>query len=240
MHNDLRSQRVGFAWSIMPTFRKFTTRRIHMTKLRMMACSLLVAGVAGVIAYPVIAHCGKCAADGKKIAAQLDQNKMTLAKAVTAAEAHSKGRAISVISELNDKDKVALEVYCIAGDPPKIMKCNIDGTAGSVIDMKEVSAFPITEEAGDHQHGKADSENTPAAAKTINNQVVEVGCGSCIYSMSGVKGCQLAVKIDGKSYLVTGADHVDAHKYCSAAKQATVSGRIEGDKFVATKFEVKS
>jgi hypothetical protein len=55
--------------------------------------------------------------------------------------------------------------------------------------------------------------------------------------MSDVKGCKLAVKIDGKACLVTGANHINAHDYCGTSKQATVSGRIEGGRFVATKFE---
>ena len=73
----------------------------------------------------------------------------------------------------------------------------------------------------------------------LTNQTVEIGCGSCIYSMKGVEGCKLAAKIDGKTYLVTGADHVDAHKFCSAAKSAIASGQVEGDRFVATRLEVQ-
>jgi hypothetical protein len=76
----------------------------------------------------------------------------------------------------------------------------------------------------------------------ITNQTLEVGCGSCTYHIAGVESCTLAVKIDGKPYLVEGAN-VDAHKagLCSkTGTQALVSGRIEGDKFIATKFELKS
>jgi hypothetical protein len=98
--------------------------------------------VAGLIAY-LASHSGKSAADGRRIVAQFDQNKM-MSKAVTAAEQYSMGRAITVISELNASDKLALEVYCIVGD--KILKVDVDGTAASVIDMKEVKEFPITEE----------------------------------------------------------------------------------------------
>lgn len=54
-----------------------------------------------------------------------------------------------------------------------------------------------------------------------------------------MQGCKLAIKIDGRPYLVTGAG-VDAHKagLCSAAQKADVRGRIEGDQFVAVKFEL--
>ena len=58
--------------------------------------------------------------------------------------------------------------------------------------------------------------------------------------MEGVTGCKLAVKIDGKAHLVSGAD-VDAHGagLCRAAKEAKVVGEIEGGKFVATSFELQ-
>ncbi|MFB3118393.1 MAG: DUF6370 family protein, partial [Myxococcota bacterium] len=73
--------------------------------------------------------------------------------------------------------------------------------------------------------------------KNSRNSDRRSGCASCIYEMEGVAGCQLAVKIDGKPYLVTGAD-VNAHGagLCASAKKAKVAGKIEGDKFVATSF----
>ena len=77
-----------------------------------------------------------------------------------------------------------------------------------------------------------------AAVWSIADRTVEAGCAHCIFAMPGVKGCKLAVKVDGTAYLVTGADQVDAHQFCTAAKKAVVSGRIEGDRFVASEFEV--
>jgi hypothetical protein len=200
--------------------------------------SLGLLAISLLIAYPLYAHCGKCAADGKKIAAQLDQNKFTLAKSVTAAEAHSKGKAISAISELGDKDELLLHVYCIVGDPPKIMKCYVDTTSGTVKGMKEVQEFPIT--AQDHVHGEGHDahDDDQASAKMITNQTVEAGCGACIYKMAGVSGCPLAIMIDGKPYLVEGATWPN-HDYCDRKVQAVVSGKLEGDKFIATKVEQK-
>ena len=32
----------------------------------------------------------------------------------------------------------------------------------------------------------------------------EIGCGMCIYGMDGVRQCKLAVKVDGKAYLLKG------------------------------------
>ena len=69
---------------------------------------------------------------------------------------------------------------------------------------------------------------------------LEVGCAMCIYDMDGVAGCQPAVVVDGQPRLMTGVD-MDLHAYglCTAPKQAVVSGRLEGQTFLATKVEVK-
>lgn len=226
----------------------------------------LIAALA-LIAYPLYAHCGKCAADGKTIASQLDQNKMTLAKFVTNAEQHSKGRAISVISELDQSDRVMVEVYCIVGDPAKIQLCQVDGSTGSVLGMKEVKEFPVTEASHSHDPRKPTTPGAPGtpgrpgaggaggagggvgggaggaggaggSAKMISNQTVSAACGACIYKMAGVTGCPLAVKIDGKTYLVEGATWPN-HDYCDRECQATVTGKIEGDKFICTKLAEK-
>ena len=81
---------------------------------------------------------------------------------------------------------------------------------------------------------KSGGKKTASAMMTV-----EAGCGSCIFKMPGVQGCKLAVKIDGKPYLVTGAS-VNAHEagLCQAAKQATCSGEVKDDTFVATSFEL--
>jgi hypothetical protein len=81
----------------------------------------------------------------------------------------------------------------------------------------------------------------PAAetAKGGDVQKVSAACGSCVYQMKGVEGCQTAVKIDGKTYVVTGAK-TDAMSsgLCAGEKPAEVTGKIEGDKFVATSFKL--
>lgn len=80
-----------------------------------------------------------------------------------------------------------------------------------------------------------------AAKKELKNQIVEASCGQCQFGMKA-KGCDLAIRVDGKTYFVTGTkidQHGDAHAadgFCNAIRQAKVSGTIEGDKFVATAF----
>ena len=65
--------------------------------------------------------------------------------------------------------------------------------------------------------------STPDPNKKI--QIVETACGECQFKLSG-KGCELAVRIDGKSYFVDGTDidsHGDAHAkdgFCKAVRKA--------------------
>lgn len=71
--------------------------------------------------------------------------------------------------------------------------------------------------------------------------IVEASCGECKFGMKG-NSCDLAVRIDGKSYFVDGTtihDHGDAHSdqgFCNAIRKASVMGEIKGNRFVATSF----
>jgi hypothetical protein len=73
--------------------------------------------------------------------------------------------------------------------------------------------------------------------------VVETSCGECQFQMKG-KGCELAVRIDGKSYFVDGTtidDHGDAHGkdgFCEAVRKAEVQGEIVNNRFKATYFKL--
>lgn len=218
-----------------------------MMRFNLSACLLLAFAGVGLIGYTVLAQTGAAshhrdtAEDGKKIAAQLDRNKLNLAKAVEAAEDHSKGRAISVITQINEHDQAVLHVWCVTSEPagsPKIMKCFVDLASGKVGGMKEVHEFPTMHEGAEHGHKGPHERPGAAATKTITDQTVDAACGVCIYKMPGVTGCPLAIKIDGKAYLVEGAKWPN-HDYCDRNCRAVVSGKIEGDKFITTKFEAK-
>lgn len=80
--------------------------------------------------------------------------------------------------------------------------------------------------------------------ETPKTQIVEASCGQCQFGMTSKKGCDLAVRIEGKSYFVEGTnlnDHGDAHAkdgFCSAIRKAEVSGEIVNDKYVATSFKL--
>jgi hypothetical protein len=84
---------------------------------------------------------------------------------------------------------------------------------------------------------------TKAVSTTITKQKVEASCGKCKFGMEG-DDCELAVRINGKAYLVDGTSidqHGDAHAkdgFCNAVRKAEVSGEIVGDKFKATHFKL--
>ena len=81
----------------------------------------------------------------------------------------------------------------------------------------------------------------PDTAKKI--LVVEASCGQCQFKMNA-KGCDLAVRIDGKSYFVDGTSidqHGDAHAkdgFCETIKKAEVQGEIVNNRFKATYFKL--
>ena len=86
--------------------------------------------------------------------------------------------------------------------------------------------------------------DSPKGNNISINQVVEAACGQCQFKMTEKSGCDLAVKIDGKSYFVDGTtihDHGDAHAddgFCEAIRQANVKGEIIDGRFKAETFTI--
>jgi len=81
--------------------------------------------------------------------------------------------------------------------------------------------------------------------KEETSQVVDAACGQCQFGLTTQKGCDLAVKIDGKAYFVDGTkidDHGDAHNkqegFCEVVRKAKVTGKIVDGRFVASSFEM--
>jgi hypothetical protein len=74
-------------------------------------------------------------------------------------------------------------------------------------------------------------------------QIVEASCGQCQFGMEG-HGCELAVRMDGKSYFVDGSSidsHGDAHAddgFCAAIRKAEVVGKVVDNKFKVTSFKL--
>jgi len=77
----------------------------------------------------------------------------------------------------------------------------------------------------------------------LKPQIVEVSCGECNFGLKG-KSCDLAVRIDGKSYFVDGTkidDHGDAHAkdgFCQTIRKAKVTGEITNNRFKVTSFDL--
>jgi hypothetical protein len=76
------------------------------------------------------------------------------------------------------------------------------------------------------------------------NQIAGVSCGQCNFKLNTQKGCDLAVRLDGKAYFIDGTkidDHGDAHAddgFCNAIKKAEVRGTIVGGRFKASYFKL--
>jgi Family of unknown function (DUF6370) len=79
--------------------------------------------------------------------------------------------------------------------------------------------------------------------ETPKKQIVEASCGQCQFGMEG-KECDLAVRIDGKSYFVDGTHidkHGDAHAedgFCAKVRKAEVIGEIVDNRFKVTYFKL--
>ena len=76
-----------------------------------------------------------------------------------------------------------------------------------------------------------------------DKQLVEAGCGICKLGMKG-DDCELAVRINGKSYLVEGTsidEHGNAHAedgFCNYVRKAEVKGEVVDNKFRASYFRL--
>ena len=87
------------------------------------------------------------------------------------------------------------------------------------------------------------SSNAQEKKDTPKKQIVEASCGQCQFGMEG-KECDLAVRIDGKSYFVDGThidQHGDAHAkdgFCAAVRKAEVIGEIVDNRFKVTYFKL--
>ena len=84
----------------------------------------------------------------------------------------------------------------------------------------------------------ANAQTTPQQNVQLKNKVVEIACGECKFKMEG-KSCDLAIRLDGKSYFVDGKsvdDFGDAHAkhgFCNAISNAEVTGEIVNNRFKA-------
>jgi hypothetical protein len=89
----------------------------------------------------------------------------------------------------------------------------------------------------------AQQKMDPVAVNTADSMVVDASCGQCRLGLKG-KGCDLAVRINGKAYFVDGTaidSHGDAHAndgFCNAIRKAVVKGEVINGRFRATYFRL--
>ena len=76
-------------------------------------------------------------------------------------------------------------------------------------------------------------------------QTAEVACGQCQFGLTSQNGCDLAIKINNKSYFVDGFgidDFGDAHNkgtgFCEVIRTGMVSGEIVDGRFKASAIEL--
>lgn len=102
-------------------------------------------------------------------------------------------------------------------------------------------AFFLLIAAGASAQNNTNKIAVPDSTKKI--MIVEASCGECNFKMQG-KGCELAVRIDGKAYFVEGTtidEHGDAHAadgFCESIRKAAVQGQIVNNRFKATYFKL--
>lgn len=124
---------------------------------------------------------------------------------------------------------------------------------GGVVDTprgetkKKPPSRAATKPAGHHKAPPAVSDDgRPKPPPTLppGAQVVEASCGQCNFGLTEPKGCDLAVRIEGKAYFVEGShidDHGDAHAergMCNAIRRAAVKGEVIEGRFVARTFKL--
>lgn len=97
--------------------------------------------------------------------------------------------------------------------------------------------LPLVVLAQNHQIGITQSD----PSKKI--LTVEASCGQCQFGLPG-KGCDLAVKLNGKAHFVKGShidEHGDAHAhdgFCETIRMAEVQGELVNDTFTLSYIKI--
>ncbi len=126
------------------------------------------------VALPVLAHCGKCAADGRALAAALKSGKVNLASASTLAETTTKGVAVRAMVHKHE-DGCFVEVHCMVED--KIMAVQVDcttGKAGEPAEVKDLESHaPTAEGAKDEAAGESQEASSEADVQSKLDEVAQ-------------------------------------------------------------------
>jgi len=109
-----------------------------MTRVGTFALVLVGFVALGLVVTPVLAHCGSCAGSAAEMQKAMDTGKVTLASAFTAAEGHSKGKAVAGRATL-EGGKLGFHVHCLVGE--KMVDVTVDG-AGKATKMEDSKMKP--------------------------------------------------------------------------------------------------
>jgi len=122
-------------------------------------------------------------------------------------------------------------IYEMEGVDECVAAVLIDGSPYLVEGIKGLDAHAVGL-CKSTQHARVEGEVKDGVFKAKGIQladvdgVVEAGCAGCMYHMPEARGCQTAVKVDGKPYIVSGTANLDAMAVglCDAVKNAKVVG----------------
>ena len=83
-----------------------------------------------------------------------------------------------------------------------------------------------------------------APAKDPQTSIVDASCWQCQFGMQPKNSCDLAVRIEDKTYFVDGTDinaHGDAHAkdgFCNAVRKAEVKGELINGRYKVSFFKL--
>ena len=116
------------------------------------------------------------------------------------------------------------------------------GCASNAVNTEPPELIEPTEYVVPTEPKEPGESKGPTGAAISVNQVVEAACGQCQFEMTERSGCDLAVRIDGKSYFVDGTnihEHGDEHAddgFCEVIRSANVKGEIIEGRFKSESF----
>ncbi|MBL7760084.1 MAG: hypothetical protein JNK08_05250 [Sediminibacterium sp.] len=111
--------------------------------------------------------------------------------------------------------------------------------------MKPILILSLTFFIATASNAQSHKKQSAHVKKSSPEFIAEVGCGQCQLGLPG-KTCDLAIRIKGKAYFVSGTDidsHGDAHAsdgFCNAIRKARVQGKLHNKRFKANYFELIS
>jgi hypothetical protein len=102
------------------------------------------------VAWPVYAHCGKCAMSAEDMAKRMQQSDFNLTKAIELAQKTSGANALSALTQI-DQNAVTVDVFCLKDG--KLTAVTVDVSSGKVKETREVEALPVPTEKSEQGHG---------------------------------------------------------------------------------------